>query len=90
MRIGLVGVGRIGAFHAETLRDLEAVDDVVVTDLDSTAARAVAGRLGLGYAASPAELVTSGIDGLVVGGGPPRPAPRNRPGRDAGNPTHGE
>ena len=27
MRIGLIGVGRIGAFHAKTLTDLPAVQD---------------------------------------------------------------
>ena len=42
MRIGLAGVGRIGAFHAETLRGLDAVDQLVVTDADP--ARAAAGR----------------------------------------------
>ena len=31
MRIGLAGVGRIGAFHAETLKGLDAVEQVVVT-----------------------------------------------------------
>ena len=45
MRIGLAGVGRIGAFHAETLRDLSDVDEVVVADLDADAARAVADKL---------------------------------------------
>ena len=32
MRIGLVGLGRIGAFHAETLVALPAVETLVVTD----------------------------------------------------------
>ena len=32
MRIGLVGLGRIGAFHAETLSGLPAVDTLVITD----------------------------------------------------------
>ena len=53
MRIGLAGVGRIGAFHAETLRHLDAVDELVVTDLDTTAARSLAERLGVAHAETP-------------------------------------
>jgi myo-inositol 2-dehydrogenase / D-chiro-inositol 1-dehydrogenase len=45
MRIGLIGVGRIGAFHAATLRGLAGVDSVIVTDADLGRARQVAGRL---------------------------------------------
>jgi len=30
MRLGLLGLGRIGAFHAETLTNLPAVDSLVV------------------------------------------------------------
>lgn len=32
MRLGLIGLGRIGAFHAHTLCDLEAVNSLVVYD----------------------------------------------------------
>ncbi len=38
MRIGIMGLGRIGAFHAETLSGLDAVDDLVVTDPVAAAA----------------------------------------------------
>ena len=44
MRIGLAGVGRIGAFHAETLLGVDGVDELVVSDLDVAAARVVADR----------------------------------------------
>lgn len=87
MRIGLAGVGRIGAFHAQTLRDLAGVDEVVVSDLDTGAARAVADRLGVGYAASPAELLGSGVDGFVVAVATPGHAPLIRLGVAAGIPT---
>ncbi len=87
MRIGLVGVGRIGAFHAQTLRDLDGVDEVVVADLDTTAARSVADRLGVGYAASPAALLTSGVDGFVIAVATPGHAPLIRDGVEAGVPT---
>ena len=32
MRLGLIGLGRIGAFHADTLSQLAGVDSLVVTD----------------------------------------------------------
>ncbi len=87
MRIGLAGVGRIGAFHAETLRDLPEVDEVVVADLDADAARAVADKLEVGYAASPAELLASGVDGFVIATATPGHAPLIRLGLEAGVPT---
>ena len=87
MRIGLAGVGRIGAFHAETLRDLPDVDEVVVADLDADAARAVADKLEVGFAASPAELLASGVDGFVIATATPGHAPLIRLGLEAGVPT---
>ncbi|MFC7597833.1 Gfo/Idh/MocA family oxidoreductase [Terrabacter sp. GCM10028922] len=87
MRIGLAGVGRIGAFHAETLRDLTDVDEVVVADLDAAAAEAVAERLGVGFAASPAELLAQGVDGFVIATATPGHAPMLRLGLEAGVPT---
>ena len=87
MRIGLVGVGRIGAFHAETLQGLDVVDDVVVADLYPEAAREVADRLGVGFAASPAELLASDIDGFVIATATPGHAPLLRLGLEAGIPT---
>ncbi|RKT79132.1 myo-inositol 2-dehydrogenase/D-chiro-inositol 1-dehydrogenase [Terracoccus luteus] len=75
MRIGLAGVGRIGAFHAETLMGLDAVDELVVTDLDVDAARAVAERLGATHAATVQNLLASGVDGVVVATGTAGHAP---------------
>jgi myo-inositol 2-dehydrogenase/D-chiro-inositol 1-dehydrogenase len=37
MRLGLIGLGRIGAFHARTLTELPAVDSLVVTDAQQAA-----------------------------------------------------
>jgi myo-inositol 2-dehydrogenase/D-chiro-inositol 1-dehydrogenase len=45
MRVGLVGVGRIGAFHAATLKGLTSVEQVVVADADPARAKAVAKEL---------------------------------------------
>jgi myo-inositol 2-dehydrogenase/D-chiro-inositol 1-dehydrogenase len=66
MRIGLIGVGRIGAFHASALRGLPGVDSLVVTDANLDLAREVAGRLGAEAAGSVAELLGAGLDGLVI------------------------
>ncbi|MBV9383869.1 MAG: Gfo/Idh/MocA family oxidoreductase [Streptosporangiaceae bacterium] len=66
MRIGLVGVGRIGAFHAGTLRRLPGVESVVVADADGARARDVARQLGTEAAVSVAALLSAGIDALVI------------------------
>lgn len=87
MRIGLAGVGRIGAFHAETLRALDGVDELVVTDLDTQAAKALADHLQVGFAASPTELLGSGLDGFVIATATPGHAPLLRQGVEHGIPT---
>ncbi|HEY6737527.1 MAG TPA: Gfo/Idh/MocA family oxidoreductase [Actinopolymorphaceae bacterium] len=66
MRIGLIGFGRIGQRHAETLRGLEAVESLVVADADPSRARAVAGRLGLGVAENIDDLLAERPDGVVI------------------------
>jgi myo-inositol 2-dehydrogenase/D-chiro-inositol 1-dehydrogenase len=66
MRIGLVGVGRIGAFHAATLKGLPAVDQVVVADADAGRAEAVAKDLGLEFAPDVEALLASRPDGFVI------------------------
>jgi myo-inositol 2-dehydrogenase/D-chiro-inositol 1-dehydrogenase len=66
MRIGLVGVGRIGAFHAATLKDLDSVEQVVVTDLDSSRAEAVAKDLGLEAVADVEGLLGAGLDAVAI------------------------
>ena len=66
MRIGLIGLGRIGALHAETLRALPSVTSLVVTDAVPAAVRSVVDRFGVDAADSPAKLLASGVDGVVV------------------------
>jgi myo-inositol 2-dehydrogenase/D-chiro-inositol 1-dehydrogenase len=87
MRIGLVGVGRIGAFHAETLRDIDAVDELVVADAVPEAARAVADKLDVGHAPDVEALLASGIDGLVIAAATPAHAALLRRGVELGIPT---
>jgi len=66
MRIGLIGVGRIGVFHARTLRRLPGVDSLIITDADLDRARQVAGEFGARTAGSVPELLEADIDALVI------------------------
>jgi myo-inositol 2-dehydrogenase/D-chiro-inositol 1-dehydrogenase len=66
MRIGLAGVGRIGAFHARILARIPAVDSVIVADANGARAREIAERLGVEIADSPQALLNSGLDALVI------------------------
>ncbi|MFJ4681912.1 Gfo/Idh/MocA family oxidoreductase [Streptomyces sp. NPDC088789] len=66
MRIGILGLGRIGAFHAETLSGLDAVGSLVVADPNPQAAKAAAERFGAQVADSPEALLAAGIDGVVI------------------------
>jgi myo-inositol 2-dehydrogenase/D-chiro-inositol 1-dehydrogenase len=73
--VGVVGVGRIGAFHAETLSTLEAVSAVTLADADPARASLVAHELGSGAAATPEAILESGVDALVIA----TPAPGHAP-----------
>ncbi|MEU7382823.1 MULTISPECIES: Gfo/Idh/MocA family oxidoreductase [unclassified Streptomyces] len=66
MRIGILGLGRIGAFHAETLSGLDAVESLVVADPFTDAAKAAAERFGAEVADSPEAMLAAGVDGVVV------------------------
>jgi myo-inositol 2-dehydrogenase / D-chiro-inositol 1-dehydrogenase len=66
MRLGLIGLGRIGAFHARTLTDLPMVDSLVVTDAIPAATAEVAARLRAEPADTPEALLAAGVDGVVV------------------------
>ncbi|MEV8505001.1 Gfo/Idh/MocA family oxidoreductase [Actinoplanes sp. NPDC051475] len=71
MRLGLIGLGRIGAFHAATLQGLPVVESLVVTDPVAAATAAVVERLGVEAASSPHALLASGIDGVVIAAATP-------------------
>jgi myo-inositol 2-dehydrogenase / D-chiro-inositol 1-dehydrogenase len=66
MRIGLIGLGRIGAFHAETLSALPSVASLVVTDAVPAAISSVVDKYGVEAAETPEKLLASGVDGVVV------------------------
>jgi myo-inositol 2-dehydrogenase/D-chiro-inositol 1-dehydrogenase len=66
MRLGLIGLGRIGAFHATTLSTLDQVESLVVYDAVPALVEATVQRLGVEAAASPADLLQAGVDGIVI------------------------
>jgi myo-inositol 2-dehydrogenase / D-chiro-inositol 1-dehydrogenase len=65
LRIGVVGVGRIGALHAETLSGLDGVS-LSLADADHQRVAEVADALGATAAASPEKLLEEGIDAVVI------------------------
>jgi myo-inositol 2-dehydrogenase/D-chiro-inositol 1-dehydrogenase len=74
LQVGVIGGGRIGAFHASTLLSFEAVPSLTLADLDAERAAAVSQEICAGSAFSSQALVESGIDALVVAA--PTPAHR--------------
>ncbi|MCX5339806.1 Gfo/Idh/MocA family protein [Streptomyces atratus] len=66
MRIGLIGTGRIGSFHAGVLARHPEVDALVVTDTDRARASEVADRVGATAADSAAEMFGAGVDAVVI------------------------
>jgi myo-inositol 2-dehydrogenase/D-chiro-inositol 1-dehydrogenase len=65
LEVGVVGLGRIGKHHVETLLALDSVS-VSVTDADQERARRVADELGVPAVATPEELLEGGVDALVI------------------------
>ncbi|WP_445397284.1 Gfo/Idh/MocA family protein [Streptomyces sp. LE64] len=66
MRIGLIGTGRIGTFHAASLSRNREVGSLVVTDADRARAQALAVRLGATAAPGVDEVFTWGVDAMVI------------------------
>jgi myo-inositol 2-dehydrogenase/D-chiro-inositol 1-dehydrogenase len=66
MRLGLIGLGRIGAFHAETLTNLAIVESLVVTDAMPSLAKDIASRFGAETVDSPEAVFAAGVDGVVI------------------------
>jgi myo-inositol 2-dehydrogenase / D-chiro-inositol 1-dehydrogenase len=65
-RLGVIGLGRIGAFHTGTLNGLDGVDGLVVTDQRPELVAAVAAKYGATPVDSVDELLSSGIHGVIV------------------------
>jgi myo-inositol 2-dehydrogenase/D-chiro-inositol 1-dehydrogenase len=72
MRLGLIGLGRIGAFHAGTLVGIPAIDSLVVTDIVPDKTKQVVDRYqskGVEGVDSVEALLASGVDGAIIAAG---------------------
>lgn len=75
VHVGLIGAGRIGAFHARGLSESPLVDRLTVMDADPDRARRVAAAVGAGCVDTPEALVDAGIDAIVIAAATPAHAP---------------
>ncbi|MGH2555182.1 MAG: Gfo/Idh/MocA family protein [Actinomycetota bacterium] len=64
MRMGVIGVGRMGRVHATSLAEIDGVD-VLITDMDQARAAEVGAELGVDVAAGVQELIAES-DAVVV------------------------
>ncbi len=85
--LGVIGLGRIGAFHTETLSGLDGLDGLVITDERSDVAEAVAAKHGVKAVATVDELLSSGVDGVVVAAATPAHAELTLAAVERGIPT---
>lgn len=66
MRIGLIGTGRIGSFHAAALARNQDAGSLLLADADPARAARLADRLGATAAPSVEQVFTWGVDAVVV------------------------
>ncbi|GLK82571.1 Gfo/Idh/MocA family protein [Ancylobacter defluvii] len=66
VRVGVVGVGVMGANHARVLADLPGAELVGIADPDAAQASKVAGLLGCAAVADIEALTALGVDAVVV------------------------
>ena len=69
--LAVIGLGRIGAFHAETLSGLAGVDELVVTDERPEVTAAVADKLGARAVPDARAALAAGVDGVVIAAATP-------------------
>jgi myo-inositol 2-dehydrogenase/D-chiro-inositol 1-dehydrogenase len=74
LALGVVGLGRIGTHHVQTLLGLDGVS-VSVTDADPRRAREVSEELEVVTTDTPEALIETGIDALVIATSTPSHAP---------------
>ncbi|HSK26725.1 MAG TPA: Gfo/Idh/MocA family oxidoreductase [Jiangellales bacterium] len=86
MRVGFVGLGRIGAAHAQVVRDHPAVEQLVVADAAPGRARSFAEQHGVTAAADVAGALRD-VDALVVAAATAAHADLIVTGVEAGLPT---
>ncbi|MBV2355680.1 Gfo/Idh/MocA family oxidoreductase [Streptomyces sp. J2-1] len=66
MRIGVIGTGRIGTIHANTLSRHREVGSLILTDRDPARAQELANRLGETAAPGEDEIFRWGVDAVVI------------------------
>ncbi|MGI5446231.1 Gfo/Idh/MocA family protein [Streptomyces sp. CA-243310] len=66
MRIGLIGTGRIGSFHAAALARHPDAGSLLLADVDPARAARLADRLGATAAPTVEQIFTWGVDAVVV------------------------
>jgi myo-inositol 2-dehydrogenase/D-chiro-inositol 1-dehydrogenase len=66
VKIAILGVGRLGAFHAKILSALPGVDDLRINDADAARAAALAKELGAKHAASIDEALDGAEAAVIV------------------------
>jgi myo-inositol 2-dehydrogenase/D-chiro-inositol 1-dehydrogenase len=74
LEVGVVGLGRIGTHHVQTLVGLDGVS-VTVTDADRQRAQRVSDELCVRAVATPEELLEADVDALVIATSTPSHAP---------------
>jgi myo-inositol 2-dehydrogenase / D-chiro-inositol 1-dehydrogenase len=87
LHVGVVGVGRIGAFHARTLASLDGVRKLTLCDADTDRAQELACELGASVVATPGALIDAGVDALAIATPTPTHAPMLRLAAQAGLPA---
>jgi len=85
--LGVIGLGRIGAFHTDTLSGLDSIDGLVVTDERPDVVAAVAAKHGAKPVDSVEALLASGVDGVVVSAATPAHAELTLAAVERGLPT---
>ncbi|MET9117981.1 Gfo/Idh/MocA family oxidoreductase [Streptomyces longwoodensis] len=66
MRIGVIGMGRLGTIHANTLSRHREVGSLILTDADPARAQDLALRLGETAAPGVDEIFRWGVDAVVI------------------------
>jgi myo-inositol 2-dehydrogenase/D-chiro-inositol 1-dehydrogenase len=86
MRVGVIGVGRMGETHAGTLHSIDAVESILLTDPDVARAEEVAAQVGAETVGTTADLLAS-VDAVVIAAASSAHADLIHASADAGLPT---